>query len=98
MRIPELTKRPNEMFAIGLQYVSPDLGEGEEVVSCLVSISPDEPSGLQKSGSPVIEVDRVSQIVYSGEDGREYYVTFKTATSGGNVYEDFIFIKVRSIG
>lgn len=95
MRIPELTKRPNEAFAIGLKYVSPDLGEGASVVSATCAITPDVTDGLKRSGNVVIEPDTVSQMVYGGKDGQEYYAKFTVVTSGGHTYEDAIFVKVR---
>lgn len=97
MRIPELTKRPAEMFSVGLRYQSPDLDEGGRIVAAIVNIIPNEAAGLKKTGNVVIENDTVSQMVYDGEDGHEYYVEFKVTTSGGHVYEDAIFVKVREI-
>jgi len=97
MRIPQVTKKPDEMFAIGLKYVTPDLEEGQSILECEVSIKPDEIGGLKKSGQPVIDTPIVSQVVYGGLDKKEYYASFKVVTSGGHIYEDTIFVKVRSL-
>lgn len=96
-KIPQLTKRPNEMFAVGLRYSAPDLEENSSIVLAEVSITPTELNGLKKQGNVVIEADRVSQMIYDGIDGKEYYVKFKVTTSIGHVYEDSVFVKVRSI-
>jgi hypothetical protein len=97
MRIPQVTKKPNEMFPVGLKYTTPDLDEGESIVGCEVTITPNEQGGLRASGSPVIDTPIASQMIYSGLDGHEYYVNFKVTTSGGHVYQDSIFVKVRSL-
>jgi hypothetical protein len=94
MRIPTLTKRPDEMYPVGLHYTSPDLDEGEKLVSATVEVKPSGGS-LQLSGLPVIEPDIVSQFIYGGTDGEEYYVIFHTLTSVGHNYTDAIFVKVR---
>ena len=94
MKIPIVIKKPDEKFSIGFEYISPDLEEGATIASCEVSISPS--GGLVVDGSPVVEATKVSQVVKEGTDGVEYWVTFKTTTSGGHVYEDKIFVKVRS--
>jgi hypothetical protein len=96
MRIPEIVKKPDEKFPIGFKYISPDLEEGATIASCTVTISPSEVGGLAVDGNPVVEADKVSQTVQAGKDGSEYYVTFKVTTSGGHIYEDKIFVKVRA--
>ena len=97
MKIPEVSKRPNEMFSVGLQYITPDLEEGASLASAIVTITPDEVGGLKKSGNVVIEPTVVSQLVYGGIVNKEYYVIFKVTTTGGHVYEDSIFVKIRDI-
>jgi len=94
--IPELTKSPNEKFAVGLKYISPDLSAGATLLSCTVTLSPDDGT-MKTSGSPEISSPNVSQVIYDGTDGSNYYVIFKTTTSEGNIFEDSIFIKVRSL-
>jgi len=94
MKIPIVVKKPNEQFSIGFEYISPDLTEGATLASCTVSISPS--GGLVVDGSPVVEATKVSQVVKGGADGAEYWVTFLTTTSGGHIYEDKIFVKVRA--
>ena len=96
MIIPELTKRPNEKFAVGLEYISPDLTAGATITAVTCTLSPDDGT-LMKSGVPVIDGSEVSQVIYDGTDGSEYNVIFKTTTSEGNIFEDTIFVKVRSI-
>ncbi len=93
----EVTKRPDEIFSIGLKYISPDLEEGESISSASVSVSPDNPSGVQAVGNAVIEQDNVAQLISSGVDGSEYYVNFTVTTSGGHIYKDSIFVKVREL-
>lgn len=97
MRVAQLTKRPNEMFPVGLKYETPDLEEGSYVVSTVVTIKPDDASGLKTSGSPELDGDEVRQVIYDGENGKNYDVIFTTTTSEGNIFEDRIFIKVREI-
>jgi len=97
MIIPEIEKRPNEKFAIGLKYLSPDLGAGATILTCIVTISPEEVGGLTKQGSVDISTDTVSQVVYSGENEKDYNVIFLTTTSEGNIFEDAIYVRVRSI-
>lgn len=94
-RIPTLLKRSEEKYAIGLQYITPDLEEGEYISLSECTISPSEVGGLAKVGAVVVENDQVSQFIEAGVMGNDYYVKFKTTTSGGNVYEDSIFVKVR---
>ena len=92
-RIPELTKKPEEKFAIGFQYVSPDLEENEYLTACTVSISPAD--GLEVDGDPEIKPTKVTQMIKSGTNGNEYYVKFETTTSAGHIFVDSIFVKVR---
>ena len=96
-KTPTLQKTPSEQFAVGLKYESPDLDEGQRIVSCTVTITPTEASGLEVDGNPVIETDIVSQMIKGGVDGNDYYVKFTTVTSVGHVYEDSIFVRVREI-
>ena len=96
MIIPELVKSPNEKYAVGLEYIAPDLEDGATITAVVCTLSPDDGT-LKKSGVPVIDSAQVSQVIYDGTDGTNYYVIFKTTTSEGNIFEDSIFIKVRSI-
>ena len=93
--IPRMTKRQNESFAVGLKYVAPDLEEGLELAAAQVTITPDEVGGVKTVGNVVIEPDTVSQVINGGNDNTEYKVAFLVTTSGGHIYEDFIFVKVR---
>lgn len=96
MSIPTITKTPDEKYAVGLKYIAPDLASGETITSCVVSIDPDEDPGLKKVGAVIISSDQVEQLIESGVANQEYYVKFKTTTSGNNTYEDKIFVKVRA--
>jgi len=96
-KVPTLQKAPAEQFAIGLKYESPDLDEGQRIVSCTVSISPSGAGALEVDGGPVIETDIVSQMIKGGTHGEDYYVKFLSVTSIGHIYEDSIFVRVRNI-
>ncbi len=96
-KVPTLQKAPAEQFAVGLKYESPDLDEGQRIVSCTVTIQPVETGGLEVDGSPVIEHDIVSQMIKGGVHGSDYYVKFLSVTSIGHIYEDSIFVRVRNI-
>ena len=96
MRIPHLVKKPEEIFSVGLKYISPDLDEGQYISGGTVTIEPDEAGGLKKEGNIVIEADIVSQLISGGIDGKEYFLDFIVTTSGGHTYKDTIFIKIRS--
>ena len=96
MRTPVVMKQPEEVFAVGLQYVSPDLEEGAYIASCSVKIKPVETSGgLVAEGDVVVEPTMVSQMISGGTSGHNYYVEFMVVTSGGHTYEDEIYVKVR---
>jgi hypothetical protein len=98
LRIPEVTKHPNEKFAIGLKYIPPDLDldAAESISSCAVAISPSVAGGLAVVGNVVIDDDTVSQMVKDGVNDVEYYVTFLTTLSTGSIYEDKILVKIRN--
>ena len=96
-KVATLQKSPAEQFAVGIKYVSPDLDEGQRIVSCTVEITPTVVGGLEKDGTPVIETDIVSQMIKGGVDGSDYYVKFLSVTSVGHVYEDSIFVRVRNV-
>ena len=96
MRIPHLVKKPEEIFSVGLKYITPDLEEGQYLTGGSVTISSDEDGGLKKEGNVVIEADIVSQLISGGIVGKEYFVDFIVTTSGGHTYKDTIFIKIRS--
>jgi hypothetical protein len=95
MRIPEVSKRPGEKFAIGFKYKNPDLEEGSTITAVSVRITPNEADGLAAVGVPVIVTDTVSQMVEKGVDKHEYYVIFTTTISSGNIFEDKLLVKVR---
>jgi hypothetical protein len=95
MRILRLKKRPSERFPIGLKYVTPDLKSDEVITSAIVTVEPDIATGLTAVGSPIIDIDTVSQLIDSGEDGIDYLVKFKTTTSAGHTYQDSILVCVR---
>ena len=95
MRILRLKKRPSEQYPIGLKYVTPDLKSDETIVSATATIYPDVVGGIVALGSPIINIDLVSQLIGGGVDGVDYTVKFKTTTSSGNVYQDSILVCVR---
>lgn len=98
LKTPVIKKRSNERFPIGFKFHTPDLEEGESIISAVALVSPTEVGGLEAVGSPTIESgDTVSQAVEGGIDGHDYYVRFTVTTSLNNVYEDSIFVSVRDI-
>lgn len=97
MSVATLKKRPVERFPIGFRFSEPELADGETLVSAIVTITPVEVGGLQKLGNPVIDDDTVSQVVYSGLDGKDYYVKFVVTTSVGNIFEGTILVFVREV-
>ena len=96
-RLLSIVKKPNEKYAVGLKYQAPDLEEGQSISSVSVSITPTTGvTPLIVDGSPSIDGDTVSQVIKAGVNGENYYVIFTTTTSIGHIYEDRIFVKVRS--
>ena len=97
MRIAVVKKRPDEKFAVGFKYATADLSENATIQSVVTSISPSgDPDDLAVVGSPAYDDYTVSAMVEKGRDGYEYYVTFTTTTSAGQVFQDKIFVKVRA--
>ena len=95
MSMATIRKSPNEEFSIGLKFVSPDLDEGETIVSVTTAVAP---SGLSLFGSPSINgegSDTVSQVVSGGVDGTDYIVTFTAVTSQAHTFEGCILVQVR---
>jgi hypothetical protein len=96
MIIPEIIKRPSERYTVGMKYLAPDLEEGATILSSTVVITPTETSGLAVWGSVSIDGNVVEQGIQAGLDGHNYYVTFTTRTSEDNIFEDSVYVKVRS--
>ena len=98
MKNLEVVKSPDEAFAIGLIYTSPDLDENETLSSATVTITGDEETiTLLAVGNPILENgNKVSQKISGGTANQEYKVIFQVVTSVGYTYEDYIYVKVRS--
>ena len=90
MSQPLVKKRVNEKFAIGFEYISPDLEAGETISSASVTV----PSGLTAVGSEVISGAEVSQIISGGTVDTDYVVTFLVTTSAGHIFEDKIIVRI----
>jgi len=99
MKTPEVTKRPDEEFAIGFRYTSPDLEEDETITEAVITITgSEEVIDLVVDGAPTIEEGNlVKQKIKAGTADEEYKVIFKITTSVGYIFEDFIYVKVRSL-
>jgi len=97
MRVAVVKKRPDEKFAVGFKYATADLADNATITDVQVSISPSgEADDLAVVGSPAKSDYTVSAMIEKGRDGYEYYVTFTTTTSAGQVFQDKIFVKVRT--
>ena len=97
MSVATIKKRPVERFPIGFSFTTPELADGETIVSAVTSISPSEAGGLEKLGDPVISDNQVTQVVDSGLDAHDYYVKFVVTTSVGNIFEGTILVFVREV-
>ena len=97
MSVATLKKRPSERFPIGFKFSTPELADGETIVSAVITITPVESGGLSKLGSAVIDTDTVTQVVEGGIDGNDYYVTYIVTTSVGNIFEGTILVFVREV-
>ena len=86
-----IEKRPNEKFAIGFKYTTPDIATGEHIDSVTATVD----TGLTPEGSAaVIGTDTVSQVVSGGTAGSEYHVVFKVTTSALYIFEDVYCVKM----
>jgi hypothetical protein len=101
MRYAYVTKKPNEKFAVGFKYSSADLAGGATISSVETTVEKVDPNDsgdiLAVVGSPVADEYTVSAVIEKGNDGKEYYVAFKTTTSVGYIFEDRVFVKVREV-
>lgn len=90
-----LTKHPDEEYAIGLEFVAPDLEEGETLASGVVTITPSsDGDDLVTKGSLSIGTETIKQVVEKGRNGIRYTVKFKVTTSINHIYVEKIFINV----
>jgi len=97
MRTAVIKKKPNEKFAVGFRYSTADLAKDSTISTVEVTITPSgNASDLTVVGSPAKDDYVVSAMLQKGVDGVEYFVSFKTTTSAGQVFQDTIFVKVRS--
>lgn len=97
MRVSTVVKKPTEKFSIGFQYSSVDLAENTTISSVAVSISPSgNADDLALEGTATIDGTTVAAMIKKGRDSYEYYVTFTTTTSAGQIFVDKVFVKVRA--
>ena len=97
MRTAVVKKKPDEKFAVGFRYSTADLAKDATITNVQVSITPTgDADDLAVVGSPANDDYTVSAMLEKGRDGYEYYVTFTTTTSAGQVFQDKIFVKVRA--
>lgn len=97
MRVAVVRKRPGEKFSVGLKYSSADLAEGATIASVTVAITPSGTANdLVIVGNPTHDDEQVAAMIDKGRDGFEYYVTFTTTTSTGQIFVDKVFVKVRA--
>lgn len=86
-----IEKRPNEKFAIGFKYTTPDIATGEHIDAVTATVD----TGLTQDGSAaIVGTDTVSQVVSGGTADSEYHVVFKVTTSAGYIFEDVYCVKV----
>lgn len=91
MPIPIVEKYENEKFYIGLQYQYPDLSAGEIITDAEITVDSED---LALEGDAVINNDTIKQMISGGIRLEVYTVTFKVTTSGGNIFTDYIAVKV----
>ena len=97
MRVSTIVKKPTEKFSVGFQYSSADLTENVTISSVVVAITPSSHADdLALEGAATIDGTTVAAMIKKGQDGYEYYVTFTTTTSAGQVFVDKVFVKVRA--
>ena len=89
-----IEKGANEKFAVGLEYVAPDLEAGETITDVSVSVIP---TGLTV-GTPVVDGAKVKVSIEGGTLAQTYRVQFRVTTSAGYVYEhperDAILVRI----
>ena len=101
MRIAVVKKKPDEKFAVGFKYSTADI-QADATISTVEAVvaradgETIEGTDLAILGSPAKDDRTVSAMVEKGQDGLEYYVTFTVTTSASQVFQDKIFVKVRS--
>ena len=101
MRIAVVKKKPAEKFAVGFKYSTADIQADATIASVTAIVSRSdgeiiETDDLEILGSPAKDDRTVSAMLQKGQNGLEYYVTFNVTTSTGQVFQDKIFVKVRS--
>lgn len=93
MKVGSFSKQPGERISNSIAY-DDALDEGDEVSSVLSCAA--EPAGL--TVTPVLASEsRVRIWSEGGSDGTTYKITVTVLTAGGEIFEDELTCKVRSI-
>lgn len=85
------TKKEHEKYPLGFSYQSPDLAQGETIVSAECTISKND---IDLVGEPIISGNTVIQVIENGTPGKTGTLVFKVTTSAGYVFVDEIVITV----
>lgn len=92
MNLGSFSKQPSERVAVSIVYT--DALDDRDGVASIESCVVDQPGGVE--AVPVLaSTERVRVWISGGVDGARYKVTTTVRTSGGEVFEDEIFCKVR---
>jgi hypothetical protein len=90
-------KRPNEEFRISWDFTN-DLEPGDPLAQQLVTAK--DSAGVDVSGTflqgAAITGTKIVVQAQGGSDGKDYFVTFKATTAGGDVFERVVRIRVRA--
>ena len=73
------TKHAGEEYNLGFELEG--LGDGETVETVTTEVIPATAGGLEMSGSPTIDGNKVSDLVSGGMPGNEYKVRFRIKTN-----------------
>lgn len=83
-----IEKGASERFAIGLNYLPPDIIEGNPIIGATASVSPTE---LELIGDPVITTNQVTQMIGGGVKGTVYTVQFSVTLQDTSVYASPVY-------
>ena len=86
-----LSKRADEKFPIELEYPATDVTEQDAITEVDVTVTPE---GLDINYEPIVEGRVVKQMIAGGTAGVDYVVTVKTTTTLGNIFIEYIVVKV----
>ncbi len=93
MKLGSFPKQPSERLSCSVTYTDAlDSGDSISIVSSCIA----EPAGLTVT-SVLVSDDRVRLWVSDGLDGTSYKITVTTATHGGEIFEDELTCKVKSV-